>query len=235
MAITTVLFDLDGTLLPMDQAVFVKTYLDLLAKKLAPRGYDPEALVKGVWTGTGAMIKNPGTATNAAVFWDTFCGLVRSDARKDEPLFREFYENEFNQVRQVCGFAPEAARVIALVKRKGLRAALATNPLFPAIATENRLRWAGLDSGDFDLISTYESFSHCKPNPGYYREFLDRLGARPEECLMVGNDVDEDMMARDLGMQVFLLTHSIINRSGTDISQYPHGGFDELMAHIENL
>ena len=235
MAITTVLFDLDGTLLPMDQALFVKTYLRLLAKKLAPRGYDPEALVQGVWTGTGAMIKNPGNATNETVFWDTFCGLVRSDARVDEPVFREFYENEFHQVRTVCGFAPEAAETIALVKRKGLRAALATNPLFPAVATEGRLRWAGLDAGDFDLISTYETFSHCKPNPDYYREFLARLGARPEECLMVGNDVDEDMMARNLGMQVFLLTHSVINRGGTDIEQYPHGGFAELMAYIENL
>ena len=235
MAITTVLFDLDGTLLPMDQEVFVKTYLGLLAKKMAPHGYDPDALVKGVWMGTGAMIKNTTGRTNEDIFWDTFCALVNPDARQDEPLFREFYENEFNQVRTVCGFAPKAAETIALVKRKGLRVALATNPLFPAIATESRARWAGLDPADFALITTYEDSTCCKPNPDYYREILARLDVRAEECLMVGNDVDEDMMTRELGMQVFLLTDCMINRHNTDIEQYPHGGFDKLMAFIENL
>ena len=235
MAITTVLFDLDGTLLPMDQEVFVKTYLGLLAKKMARYGYDPDALVKGVWMGTGAMIKNTTGRTNEEIFWDTFRALVNPDARKDEPLFREFYENEFSQVQTVCGFTPKAADTIALVRGKGLRVALATNPLFPAIATENRARWAGLEPSDFELITTYENATCCKPNPDYYREVMARLGVKAEECLMVGNDVDEDMMTRELGMQVFLLTDCMINRHNTDIEQYPHGGFDKLMAFIENL
>lgn len=235
MAITTVLFDLDGTLLPMDQELFVKTYLGLLAKKMAPHGYDPDTLIKGVWMGTGAMIKNTSGRTNEEIFWETFCALVNADARKDEPLFRAFYENEFAQVQTVCGFNPKAAETIALVKRKGLRLALATNPLFPAIATENRTRWAGLDPADFELITTYESSTCCKPNPAYYREVLARLGVRAEECLMVGNDVQEDMMTRSLGMQVFLLTDCMIDRQNTDIEQYPHGGFDDLMTFIENL
>ena len=34
--ITTVLFDLDGTLLPMDQDRFVQSYIGRMAKKLAP-------------------------------------------------------------------------------------------------------------------------------------------------------------------------------------------------------
>ena len=235
MAITTVLFDLDGTLLPMDQEVFVKTYLGLLAKTLAPHGYDPDGLVKAVWTGTGAMMKNTSGRTNEDVFWEVFCSLTRPDARKDEPLFRSFYENEFHQVRAVCGFSPKAAEVIALVKGKGLHCVLATNPLFPAIATENRIRWAGLEPEDFEVISTYENYTACKPNPDYYREVLDRLGVPGETCLMVGNDVDEDMVARTLGMQVFLLTDCVINRHDTDIDQFPHGGFDELMTYIEGL
>jgi len=31
----------------------------------------------------------------------------------------------------------------------GFRVALATNPIFPAIATEKRIRWAGLTPEDF--------------------------------------------------------------------------------------
>ena len=109
---------------------------------------------------------------------------------------------------------------------------LATNPLFPAIATESRIRWAGLNKDDFELYTTYENSCFCKPNLDYYREILSRLGLQPEECLMVGNDVGDDMVARELGMQVFLLTDCLINKTNADLSQYPHGGFDELMAYI---
>ena len=67
-----VLFDLDGTLLPMDFDVFVKAYFGGVARKLAARGYDPQKLVASIWQATAAMIKNDGKKTNEAVFWDEF-------------------------------------------------------------------------------------------------------------------------------------------------------------------
>ena len=73
--LTTILFDLDGTLLPMDQEVFVKDYLNRLAAKMVPYGYDPQMLVKAVWRGTGAMVANDGRKSNEAVFWETFAAL----------------------------------------------------------------------------------------------------------------------------------------------------------------
>ena len=233
MAITTVLFDLDGTLLPMDQDHFVKMYFGLLAKTLTPS--DPEALIKAVWVGTKAMMTNDGSKTNEDAFWDTYCQLLGEDRRADEPAFRSFYENQFELVRNACGFNPKAAETIALVKSRGLKTALATNPLFPRIATQARARWAGLNLDDFELYTTYEDYSHCKPDPRYYQAVLDRLGLKPEECLMVGNDAVEDVAATKLGIQVFLLTDCLINKNGVDIAAYPHGGFDELMAFIENL
>ena len=233
MAITTVLFDLDGTLLPMDQDHFVKMYFGLLAKTMAPD--DPEALIKAVWVGTKAMMTNDGSKTNEDAFWDTYCQLLGEDRRADEPAFRSFYENQFELVRNACGFNPKAAETIALVKSRGLKTALATNPLFPRIATQARARWAGLNLDDFELYTTYEDYSHCKPDPRYYQAVLDKLGLTAEECLMVGNDAVEDVAATKLGIQVFLLTDCLINKNGVDIAAYPHGGFDELMAFIENL
>ena len=50
---------------------------------------------------------------------------------------------------------------------------------------------------------------------------------------MVGNDVQEDMIAETVGMKVFLLTDCLINRNGADISVWPHGGFDDLLRWIE--
>ena len=227
--IDTVLFDLDGTLLPMDQEEFVNAYMGLLAESLAPYGYEPKHLVAAVWAGTQAMVENDGSRTNEEVFWADFCELFGPEAGQDEPLFAEFYAGDFAHTRTVCGFAPEAAEVVALLKEKGLTVALATNPLSPDIATRQRIRWAGLEHRDFDLVTTYENSCHCKPNPDYYREVLEKLGKRPETCLMVGNDVGEDMLpARALGMEVFLLTDCLINRRGADIGEFPHGGFSEL-------
>ena len=233
MAITTVLFDLDGTLLPMDQDQFVKMYFGLLARTLTPD--DPEAMIKAVWVGTRAMMTNDGSRTNEEAFWDTYCGLLGEDRRNDEPAFRSFYENQFELVRNACGFHPKAAETIALVKSRGLKTALATNPLVPRIATQARARWAGLNLDDFELYTTYEDYSYCKPDPRYYQAVLDKLGLTAEECLMVGNDAEEDTAAAKLGIRVFLLTDCLINKKGVDITAYPHGGVEELMAFIENL
>ena len=233
--ITTVFFDLDGTLLPMDQEVFVKNYLSRMVRKMAPHGYDPDTLIKAVWAGTGAMVQNDGSALNETVFWNVFNRFFGRDTRVDAPLFEEFYRVEFQEVRNDCGFNPRAGETIREIKEMGLSAVLATNPLFPAIATLSRVKWAGLNPEDFDLITTYENSRYCKPNPDYYREILGKLNLTGEQCLMVGNDVSEDMVARELGFQVFLLTDCMINKENRDISQYPHGSFPELMDYIRSL
>ncbi len=233
MSVSAVFFDLDGTLLPMDQDLFVKTYFGLLAKKLSARGYEPKALIDAVWAGTRAMVKNDGTKVNEEAFWDCFCGIYGPEAREDAPHFEEFYRLEFQQARAVCGFAGEARETIDFLKARGVSAVLATNPLFPAIATHSRIRWAGLEPEDFRFITTYENSRFCKPNPDYYRELLGSLGLRGEDCLMVGNDADEDTPAMEAGMEVFLLTGSLLNRQGKSLEAIPHGDFSALRAWLE--
>lgn len=235
MPIKTVFFDLDGTLLPMDQEAFVKAYTKSLAAYMVPYGYDPESLIKGLWSGTGAMVKNDGRCTNEEVFWQVVNIFVGKDAREDEGIFETFYHTDFHKAKSACGFAPQAAETVRELKARGFRVVLATNPLFPHFATENRIRWAGLTPEDFDYYTTYENSSFCKPNPAYYREILDRLGCRGEECAMVGNDVEEDMVAGELGMQTFLLTDCLINRSEESLDRWLHGGFDELRAWLKTL
>ena len=235
MSIRYILFDLDGTLLPMDQEVFINAYFGGIAQKLAPHGYDPEKLIKAIWTGTYTMIKNDGSRTNEEAFWDYFTTLFGEESRAHEKIFEEFYRVEFQKVQHSCGFDPRAAETVDKLKSMGFTLALATNPIFPAIATQSRMRWAGLKEEDFALYTTYENSTFCKPNPEYYRQVLQKLGADPTECLMVGNDVTEDMVAQTLGMQVFLLTDCLINKENKDLSTWPHGSFDALMEHIQNL
>ena len=235
MEIKAVLFDLDGTLLPMDQEVFVKSYFGRLAKKLAHHGYDPAKLVDGIWKGTAAMVKNDGTKNNEQAFLDTFTAIFGKEALNDMPYFDEFYQYDFDNVKEACGYNENADKLIKTLKAKGLRLALATNPIFPSVATECRMRWAGLDQNDFELFTTYENSRFCKPNVKYYEDILEKLELKAEECLMIGNDVREDMVTKSLGMKVFLLTDCLINKDCEDISVYPHGGFAELFEFIKTI
>lgn len=235
MAIQAVLFDLDGTLLPMDQDVFIKGYFSLLARKAAPLGYEPEGLISAVWKGTAAMVHNDGSCTNEQAFWRTFVEIYGAEKLSDRAVFDEFYREEFQQVQQFCGFNPAAAQTVQALRAQGLRLALATNPIFPAVATEHRIGWAGLKPSDFECITTYENSDSSKPNPRYYRKLAEQLDLAPEQCLMVGNDVGEDMIAETIGMHVFLLTDCLISRDSADISAWPHGGFAALMDHVREL
>lgn len=225
-----ILFDLDGALLPMDQDEFTKGYFSLLTQKLLPYGYEPKKLIETIWAGTVAMIKNDGKQSNEAVFWERFSKAYgKEKTEQDRPLFDDFYAKDFEKAKDFCGYHAKAAETVGKAKQLGYRAVLATNPIFPKSATQSRIRWAGLEPSDFELITTYENTGYCKPNPKYYLDIVNRLGVRPEECLMVGNDVSEDMVAETVGMKVFLLTNCLINKERCDISVYPRGNFKQLI------
>lgn len=235
VAIKMVMFDLDGTLLPMDMDEFTGGYFKLLAKKALPYGYEPGALIQAIWRGIAAMVRNDGSRSNEAAFWQDFAAVFGEKGLRDKPVFEDFYANEFREAKRFCGFDPRAAETVRWIRGLGLRVGLATNPLFPRVATETRVRWTGLEPEDFEFITTYDNIGWCKPNPDYYREVLRWAGLRGEDCLMVGNDVGEDMIAAALGMKVFLLTDCLINKAGENIDKYPHGSFGELKACIEAL
>lgn len=233
--IKAVLFDLDGTLLPMDQKTFVNAYLDTMTKALAPHGYDPELLARTIWKSIGIMARNEGHKTNEEVFWEFFCGVFGEKARQDEPVFDQYYHNEFQQVRHSCGYTPRAVQCVREIRDMGFRTVLATNPMFPAIATQSRVRWAGLEPEDFEFITTYEGWGHSKPNSAYFADILNKMGLTPQEAIMVGNDAHEDGCAKEVGMEVFLLTHDLINKFNRNITDWPQGDFDDLMTYVRRL
>lgn len=231
----TVFFDLDGTLLPLDQDYFISCYFKSMTKAMAAHGYEPKIFMDAVMKGTMAMVTNDGSITNEEALWRSFNESYGRDTRNDEQLYIDFYETEFQNLRDVCGFHPMAAQIVQMLRAEGYGVILATNPMFPAIATHSRIRWAGLAPEDFDLVTTYENSCHSKPNPAYYQDILETMNLTPEECLMVGNDVDEDMIAETLGMKVFLLTDCLLNRKNKDITRYPQGSFPELLEYIRTL
>ena len=232
----TVLFDLDGTLLPMDQSVFMKDYFGRLLRRLTPLGYTPEVFHAAMKAGIAAMVQNDGSRTGEEAYWDAYVAVSGTDLDKELPVLDDFYTGEFDEISASCGYTPKAAETVRALKERGLHVILATNPLFPRIATEMRIRWAGLAPEDFEFFTAFEDIGFCKPNPAYYKEVLRRAGLDAADCLMVGNDVAEDMMAgAAAGLRGFLLTDCLINTPDADIEQYPHGSFEELNAYIDHL
>lgn len=234
-----ILFDLDGTLLPQDQDEFIKVYFGELVKKLAYMGLpastpDEQKLLAGaVWAGTKAMMMNDGSKTNEERFFETFEAVTGYSLFSRKSEFDAFYENEFQNVGKVCGQNPLVKQTIDDLKSRGYRVAIATNPLFPLIANRQRVKWAGLDIDGFEFCTCYENSSYCKPRLEYYQAILEHLGVSAEECIMVGNDVREDMVARKLGMDVFLITDCLINVDNEDIEQFPHGDWNDFRRYME--
>ena len=229
-----VFFDLDGTLLGMDMETFVMGYLKELCKMAAPLGYEAKALNDAMWKCTGAMITNDGSVSNKERFWNSFAEMFGQKVYEDVPAFDAFYCNEFHGVKDACVPDAHSARAAVAAARDWADVVvLSTNPIFPRDAVLSRLSWVGLTAEDFDYITTYENSSLCKPNPDYYRDIMDKLGLTPEEITMVGNDMQEDMLASAAAgiTKRYFVTDHPINRDDTTVTM-PHGALREFPAWL---
>ncbi len=233
--LNTILFDLDGTLAPFLQDDFIHVYFKALVKRLVPMGYDGEKLVRALWKGVDAMVANNGEHTNRQVFWELFTQELGIQALALESILDDFYTREFDAVRSVLTEETDRSPLLRGLREKGYGLVLATNPVFPATAVETRLGWVGLSAADFDYVTTYENSRRSKPNPGYYRDILARIGRRGGECLMVGNNPVDDMAALEAGLSAYLVTDCLENPTGLPVKDYPHGAFRELEASLNKL
>lgn len=227
-----ILFDLDGTLLPMDFDEFTRGYFSRLATTVAPLGYEKASLIGSMWQGVAAMTKNEGPRTNFEVFWEVFASLEGEQVYEHIPLFDRFYENEFHEVKALTQPTKRAKEAVCAARQHAKRVVLATNPIFPAVAVRSRLAWAGLSASDFDLVTHYENCKSSKPNPNYYTDIAEALGVDPARCLMVGNNADEDARpAMAAGMSAFLLTDCLMSKSEL-LPDCPRGSWEELLKHL---
>ena len=234
--ITTILFDLDGTLIRMDQDRFIELYFTSIVGKLASLGYDSATMQNALEKAVIATLRNDGACTNEQRFWNAFDKAFPGVKETVHGLLDDYYATDFVSVlEQTCAKQERAREVLDTVKSLGFRPVLATNPLFPIVATHRRMALGGLSPLDFEYVTAYENSSFCKPNTGYFIELLDKLGISPDECVMIGNDTRDDFSVLPLGIPVFVLTDCLINRDNVDLSLYPHGSFDELIDYLNNL
>lgn len=229
------LFDLDGTLLPMDIEVFLKAYFHAITRRFAHL-FQPDKLVRDILHGTAIMVENcDWSRTNREIFWSDFVARVDYPAEALEPMFREFYEQDFAALKQAVHPNPLARPLMESLFRKGFRVAIATNPIFPEQAIRERLRWLEIDDMPYALVTGYETMHFCKPNLRYYEEVLELLGAAPGDCLMIGNDVEEDLVAGSLGIATFLVEDWLLNTKNLPVKADYRGSFKDLAAFLDRM
>lgn len=232
--LNTILFDLDGTLLPMDMEAFEKLYFKGMARHLGDL-INPKDLVNNIWASTNAMISNLEYKTNEDVFMEDFKTRIDGDIEIYKKRFDNFYDTEFSKAKAAVFESKVIQESVRLLKKKGYKLVIATNPLFPLKAIHHRIRWAGFEPSEFEYITCYEQNHYCKPQLKYYEEILKAIGKSPEECMMVGNDVQEDIIAGKLGLKTFLIKDCLLHRTDEEITSDYEGDYESFYEFAKNL
>lgn len=232
-SINTVIFDLDGTLLPMDTDAFIALYNKELAAYFADI-MAPEVVIKAIWEATKKTIMNREPIKNLEVFKEALKEHV-----EDVDLFYrkiyDFYDEVFVNISGVFSQSEEIVEAIKVLKAKGYRLMIATNPLFPMKANHTRIKWAGLSPTDFEYISCFEENHYCKPHLEFYQEVLSVNELNSKETLMVGNDVTEDLVAGKLGIKTYLIEDHIIHRNNEPILADYRGRYSNFLEFVNAL
>ncbi len=206
-----VCFDMDDTLLSINLGAFIAVLMKDESGLIADIGRRNPLSMMAAWG--GAMLdlnNNARPAGDERTNYAFFCDVIRerSGVALDDPVVADafaFYEREILPCRNdaLIAACPRAGahEAVEAVLARGLRIALLTNPSFTVDCIRCRMGWGGMLDMPFELVTTMENSTRCKPSPAYYLESLEELGLTPDEVLMVGNDPKRDFPTPDCGIQ----------------------------------
>lgn len=189
--------------------------------------------MKAVQIGCDVMMKNNSSQTNEEVFWKSFEEYSHLKREELEPILLDFYHNEFNSLEKEVTKSTNMIQVVNELKKNNFRLILTTNPLFPKIAVENRLRWAGIDANLFDYITSFENSHSCKPSLSYYHEVFKNADIHIENTMMIGNDSLEDGVVEECGIPLYLVTDYLIHRDDSELKSRWHGTSEALLEFVK--
>jgi FMN phosphatase YigB (HAD superfamily) len=200
-----VLFDLDNTLIRFDEREFFEAYIPRISTVFSDM-MPPETLITKLLLSTQMLVNNNGQMSNAEYFMSSFSQGYEGYKEEIWKRFIKFYETEFDLFQALVSVTPGVHEVFVKLKKTGVKLVIASNPIWPQVVQRKRLSWAGLGDWDFELVTSIENMSYCKPHIEYYLEVCQKINEKPEGCLMVGNDPVNDLVVAKIGMKTFLAT-----------------------------
>jgi FMN phosphatase YigB (HAD superfamily) len=229
----TLLFDLDDTLLDTNLEEFVPAYFQAFTQNFEATIL-PTLMLRSLVHGTSVMNESADpTRTLQEVFETDFYANLGIPKEELTAGLEKFYDEVFPSLVMHTRPRPEAVPLIEWAIECGYRVAIATDPLFPRKATYHRLRWAGFDPEQFELVSSFEDFHFTKSYPAYYAEMLGRLGWTDGPVLMIGDNVQRDLLpANQLGLKTFFVDGEAGSSPGFEAGR---GRLGDLRPWLESI
>ncbi|GAB4510439.1 MAG: hypothetical protein OHK0046_07260 [Anaerolineae bacterium] len=211
--IKAVLLDLDNTLLVNPDHVFAVEFMRLVDAHVE-KAWQFRGISTHVRQSLQAMLM-PRTPplTNYRLAVDVLSSATGRPTEDVLAIFEQFYLEAYSSLRQCVKTIAVVPDLVAHLQTHGYSVVIATNPVYPAVAIQQRLAWAGLSERfeDYAFVTHAENMHFAKPNPAYYAEILARVGVEPDEAVMVGDSLINDMEpAGSVGLHTY---H--IDRDGT--------------------
>ncbi len=230
-----ILFDLDGTLLQVEMKHFIPAYTRGLAACFDDVT-EPKRFADILLHATLALLRRQdGTQSNE----DFFLAMLAENLNIDAALFNQrlqgYCADGLQKLASLIQPQPLTRNILERCRQAGLRVVLATNPVFPRAVVEARMAWGGLLDYPFELVTSYENSRFCKPHLGYFADILDYLQLSPEQCLMIGNDTEHDLAARQAGVATFLVDTWLVDRCEGAFATDFRGGLDDLYKFVGEL
>ena len=237
MAIDTLLFDLDGTLVDQIQPGSTLQFSALVIRRFAGLTAPWRTWMAGR-AAVHALQHHRSDRTNFEAMVAEFCRHAPVDPASVRERVMGLARDDFPAMGWRFRPIPGAREALLLGRELGFRLVLATNPTVPFPMTEHRLAWAGLADIEWAYITHPQIMTRTKPDVDYYHELLAKLGCGPERCLLIGNDFRKDLPAMDAGIRTFLLDRPMNRkaRRARDTYQPDHfGSYADLMALLRAL
>lgn len=232
--IKAVLLDLDNTLLFNPDSTFAANYL-ALADDYFNRCWGYAEISKVILKTIRAMT-SPHTPdkTNSMIALEIIAEAVGRDIAEVYTTFDDFYRDCYPTLHQyTTALGAVAPHLITKLQAEGYAVVIATNPIYPAEAIRQRLQWAGIpdDFKAYTLVTHAQNMHVAKPDPAYYAEIVARVGIEPDEALMVGDSLKNDMTP---AAQVGLHTYRIESADAIQLDE-ALDAFSSDYANKENL
>ncbi|NKB63275.1 MAG: phosphoglycolate phosphatase [Gammaproteobacteria bacterium] len=212
------LFDLDGTL--VDSIPDIARSANAMLDTLGLPTVDITTLVTWVGNGAGTLVKRALTG--------------EIDEQPAEELFREalpiFFDHYANNVFVRSRIYPEVINTLEQLQKQNYPMACVTNK--PGRHTQALLQQSGLNVF-FDCVVASDTTTQVKPHPLPLLHACHQMNLPPEDCVMVGDSINDIKAAKAALMPVVCLTYGY--NQGIDLTQHDPDLILNRFSHLLNF
>jgi FMN phosphatase YigB (HAD superfamily) len=203
-----ILVDMDGTLINQPGALF--HHLFALSILFRMRSFGSFGTLLKAAKKTKEILFSPHSfSSNEEAFFETLAMELNVSRKKIESFLAKFFDSDYPFLCLFLHAAPHARRLVDLLRATNRHVTLATNPVFGRREIELRLKASDLYLHDFDLVTSWDVMKSTKPQVHFFHETLNKIGASPDNTVMIGNDPYYDLPAHTLGIQTLLVGNKL--------------------------